>query len=164
MEELMRRYQAPLTRYLYRLLSSREDVEETLLDVFARVWLNASRFHFHASVNTWLYRIALNRACDLVRARRSRPQTVECTDGAQLTGSLDAEREALQRLIQGERALKLQRALDRLTAQDRSLLIYYYYEDMDYDEIQEITRMSYSVLKTRMKRARERLRRIVEPA
>src|SRR2546421_11634577 len=44
LRELVRRHQAPLYRFLYRLMGSEEDAEEAVSDVFVRAWRNAGRF------------------------------------------------------------------------------------------------------------------------
>jgi DNA-directed RNA polymerase specialized sigma24 family protein len=54
--------------------------------------------------------------------------------------------------------------MDRLSASDRELIVLYYLQDHDYDEIQAVTGLSYTVLKTRLARARQRLRQHLERA
>jgi RNA polymerase sigma-70 factor (ECF subfamily) len=163
LEELVRRYQAPLYRFLVRQLGSSEDAEEAAMDVFVRAWQHAPRFQYRAKVATWLYRIAVNIARDLHSRRKARPQetTPDSYDLAQAAiGS--AEDDALLRLDREDRSRTLQTALDRLSESDRLLLVLYYFEEREYDEIQEITELSYTVLKTRLARARRRLRDLME--
>lgn len=161
LEELVRRYQPQIARLLSRLLGSREDVEEALLSVFLQTWQHAPRFRYRARVSTWLYRIAINLAHDIQKQRSRQPQRAmnEQIDAARAQGN--AEEEALRRLRQEEQARSLQRALDQLPAIDRTILVLYYYEQMDYEEIQAITQLSYTVLKTRLTRARRRLRQLL---
>ena len=45
---------------------------------------------------------------------------------------------------------------------DRLILVLYYLEERDYEEIQAVTELSYTVLKTRLARARMRLRKLME--
>ena len=74
----------------------------------------------------------------------------------------DAEQEAFQRLQRRDEFQALHRALDRMNELDRLLLVLYYFEERTYEEIQEIAQVSYKVLKTRLTRARQRLRSLVE--
>jgi RNA polymerase sigma-70 factor, ECF subfamily len=162
LEELVRRYKRPLARLLARLLTSPEDVEEALLNVFVQAWQHAKRFQFRSRVSTWLYRIAVNQAYD-IQKQQKRLQAhlkLEATDYARY--QTNAEDEALHRLDREQQAAALQRALNRLSAGDRLLLVLYYYEQMDYEQIQGITQLSYTVLKTRLTRARRRLRQLLE--
>ncbi|WP_245847235.1 sigma-70 family RNA polymerase sigma factor [Paracoccus seriniphilus] len=56
------------------VLKDRPEAEETLQDVYIKVWQNASRYASNGlSPMTWLITIARNRAIDRLRARRSRP-------------------------------------------------------------------------------------------
>jgi RNA polymerase sigma-70 factor (ECF subfamily) len=151
---------------LYRLTASAEDAEEATLEVFLRVWRNAERFQYRSKVSTWLYRIAVNIARDLYSRRKSRPQEPwpddEEASATISTGS--AEQDALQALDADDRSRELHAALERLSDSDRELIVLYYFNDCDYDEIREITGLSYTVLKTRLARARQRLRHHLETA
>ena len=159
LEELARRFQAPLFRFLLRLMGSAEDAEEAALEVFVRVWRHAGGFGHRASVSTWLYRIAANLARDAHARRLARPQTAPLDDRELARCAAgDAEAEALARLEGEERSRTLRRALDALGADDRLVLVLYYLEGRDYGEMQAITGWVYPVLKTRLVRARLRLR------
>ena len=162
LEEIVRRYQAPLFRFLLRLLNSPEDAEEAALSVFLRAWRSASQFQYRCRVETWLYRIAGNIARDLYRRQKARPEQPwpEQPD-RELTAVDSAEATALGRIEREDRAQALQAMLARLGPTDRLLLALYYGEQREYNEIQEITGFSYPVLKTRLTRARQRLRRLM---
>lgn len=159
MQEIVRRYQPKLVRFIGRLLGSPEDTEEAVVDVFVRVWQQAGRFEARSSFSTWLYRIAANVAYDAQHKRKTRPQTLPYLSEEQMVSdAVDVEDVALKSLERDERAQVLQRALDTLTSSDRLLLVLYYVEEMDYEEIREIAQCTYPVLKTRLMRARQRLR------
>ena len=139
LEELVRRYQAPIYRFLMRMLNSPEDAEEATMDVFVRAWQHAPRFEFRAKVATWFYRIAVNIARDMHSRRKSRPQEPwpENYELAKMAiGS--AEDDALGRLARQDRSKLLERALSRLSESDRMLLVLYYLEEREYEEIQKI--------------------------
>jgi RNA polymerase sigma factor (sigma-70 family) len=75
-----------------------------------------------------------------------------------------AEQDAMDRLAASERGQVLGAALGKLAEIDRLVLVLYYLEDMDYDEIGRISGLSYTVLKTRLARARKRLRSVLGKA
>lgn len=163
LEELVRRYRTPLYRFLARLLGSAEDAEEAALDVFVRAWQHAPKFQYRAKVATWLYRIAVNIARDMHSRKKARPQETR-PDSYELSQAAigSAEDDALLRLHREEQSKTLERALNRLNESDRLILVLYYLEERDYDEIQAITELSYTVLKTRLARARRRLKTLLE--
>ncbi|MBC8137596.1 MAG: sigma-70 family RNA polymerase sigma factor [Fibrella sp.] len=159
LKELAQRYESPLFRFLLHQMGSVEDAEEAVLEVFVRVWLHAGSFRFQASVSTWLYRIAANIARDAYDRRKARPQTAP-PDAYDLARHAvgDAAAEAMERLESADRSRILQQALALLDANDRLVLVLYYLEERDYKEMQTITGWIYPVLKTRLVRARVRLR------
>jgi RNA polymerase sigma-70 factor (ECF subfamily) len=163
LEELVRRYRTPLYRFLARMLGSAEDAEEATLDVFVRAWQHAPRFQFRAKVATWLYRIAVNIARDMHSRKKARPQETR-PDSYELSQAAigSAEDDALERLQREERSKALEQALRKLGDTDRLILVLYYLEERDYEEIQAITELSYTVLKTRLARARRRLKTLLE--
>ncbi len=159
MEELTRRYQPKLYRFLMRMLASPEDAEEAVIDVFVRVWQQAGRFEGRASVATWVYRIAANVAYDTIHRRKTRPQTAAYVDDrAAASDVVDVEEAAIASVHRTEQAAVLQRALEALSPGDRMVLVLYYVEEMGYDEIKDVLHISYPVLKTRLMRARQRLK------
>ena len=162
LEELVRRYKRPLARLLTRLLNSPEDVEEALLNVFVQAWQHSKRFQFRSRVGTWLYRIAVNQAYDIQKQQKRLQAHLKMEEADYVRFQGNAEDEALHHLDREQQAEALQRALSKLNAADRLLLVLYYYEQMEYEQIQGITHLSYTVLKTRLTRARRRLRQLLE--
>jgi RNA polymerase sigma-70 factor (ECF subfamily) len=163
LEELTRRYQAPIYRFLLRMLGSPEDAEEAALEVFVRAWRNADRFQYRARVFTWLYRIANNLARDIHARKTIRPPEMPLEEHSFALGEIgSAEEDALRGLEREEQSHLLLLALDRLSEGDRLLLALYYLEEREYEEIQAMTGLSYTVLKTRLMRARRRLRALLD--
>src|SRR5689334_18129961 len=138
------------------MMGSHDDAEDAALEVFVRAWKNAPLFQYRAKVATWLYRIAVNIARDAHSRKQARPKEVwiESTEMQRLSvGS--AEEDALRRVDREEQSSALKRALARLSDDDRLILVLYYLDDREYEEIQAITGLSYTVLKTRLARARK---------
>lgn len=163
LQELVQRYQAPLQRFLGRLLGSTDDADDAVVDVFIKAWQHAGRFGFRAKVSTWLYRIALNLARDAHSRKQTHPESPwpnEREFAHMEAGS--AEDDALGNLHRARMADVLNRGLARLAPLDRAVLVLYYVEDRDYPEIQAITGLSYTVLKTRLARARRRLKDVLD--
>jgi RNA polymerase sigma-70 factor (ECF subfamily) len=164
-EEIVRRHQGPIYRFLLRALGSAADAEEAGVEVFVRAWQHAGRFQFRASVSTWLFRIALNIARDM-RGRRRSVQFEPLPEDEALIGEFaeSAEDTAMRAASEEYRHQALALGLESLSASDRGILILYYLEEKEYEEIQAITGLSYTVLKTRLARARRRLREALESA
>ena len=75
-DELIRRKTAPLMKVIWRITRDKEEARDIVQVVFLRVWEKRQRFDPRWSPNTWLYRIGVNLAIDLVRTRRHRDQAL----------------------------------------------------------------------------------------
>ena len=83
-EELVRRYQRPITNYVYRMLNDYDSSLDVTQEVFIKVYNSLRKYSSEYKFSTWLYRIAHNAAIDHMR-RNSVPQQsleTENSDGA----------------------------------------------------------------------------------
>jgi RNA polymerase sigma-70 factor (ECF subfamily) len=154
---LFERHQGMIYSLLYRMLGSRDDADELLPEVFLRVWNGASRFQSRSNPATWIYRIASNACIDRLRRRPTLASVAleELGDSPELAAvSFDPDR----RLVLAEERARLQRSLLGLPPEDRLLITLYHLQDRSYEEICQITGLSCALLKSRLFRARQRLR------
>ena len=66
-------YRRELQVHCYRMLGSVQDAEDALQDTLVAAWQGLGGFGAHASIRTWLYRIATNKCLNALRAARRRP-------------------------------------------------------------------------------------------
>ena len=146
LREIFESHETLLRKLIYRNLGSREDAEELVATTFLKFWRSAHRYRGASSLRSYLIRIALNLCHD---ASRKRPPTFAPEPPAAST-----EVHPL--------ADQIRLGLLRLEREDRELLSLYYLEDWDYNEICDSLGITYDVLRTRLVRARKKLRSIVE--
>ena len=72
--ELVEPYRAELHLHCYRILGSIQDAEDALQEALLAAWRGLGGYEERASVRTWLYSIATNRALNVLRAAKRRPQ------------------------------------------------------------------------------------------
>ena len=89
-EELVRRYQRPITSYVYRMLGDHESALDVTQEVFIKVYNSLSRYSSEYKFSTWLYRIAHNAAIDHIRRNSVIGQSLE-TEAADGTYQLQLE-------------------------------------------------------------------------
>ena len=154
---LFGRYQAIVYNLLYRMLGNRDDADELLPDVFLNVWKGAARFQARANPATWIHRIAANACIDRLRRRPPAP-SMSLEDLADREDLAAVPYDPLLRLVQAEQRAQLQAGLMALSPDDRLLITLYHLQDRSYDEIRAITGLTYALLKSRLFRARQRLR------
>src|SRR5947209_10902255 len=79
-ETLVRRWQAPVARFVARLVGPHGPVADLCQDVFLRAYVAGPRYRDHGSFSTWLFQIALNAARDHGRRCARRPQPLPETE------------------------------------------------------------------------------------
>lgn len=156
---LVSRYRDRLGRYARHMLGNREDAEEALQDAFVRGYRSLARCDDPSRFGAWLYGILVNR-CRTAGARAARRRRLFVRDEAALNGH-QAGPDAAER---AEFADAVERALARLTPDHREAFLLKHIEDLDYEEIAELTGAGVSALKMRVKRAREQLQALLGEA
>src|SRR6266568_4001357 len=154
---LVSRYRDRLGRYALHMLGDREDAEEALQDSFVRAYRSLARCDDPARFGAWLYGILVNR-CRTSGARAAR-RRLFVRDADALHGAARADQS--DRL---EWTDAVDRALARLAPESREAFLLKHVEDLEYEEIAELTGAGVSALKMRVKRAREQLQRYLREA
>ncbi|MEJ5250835.1 MAG: sigma-70 family RNA polymerase sigma factor [Chthonomonadetes bacterium] len=158
---LMERHGGGVLRFLERIVGNRSEAEELLTEVFLKVWQHAGRFGHRGLVRNWIYTIAANLARDVLRRRKVREpiaaESLEMLGQEPDPAGVDPLRETLGR----ERSEILQRSIDRLHPTDRMLIVLYHFQENSLEEIEQITGIPRNVAKSRLFRARRKLRDIL---
>ncbi|NLN76761.1 MAG: sigma-70 family RNA polymerase sigma factor [Armatimonadetes bacterium] len=161
---LLRRHERPVYSLLYRMLSNHEDSEEALAEVFVKVWRGAAFFKGNSSFTTWLYRIASNTAKDFLRSRKTRRdvsmEDIVINELDIIQRSNADSGDPSQRLMEAEDRTQILRAMEGLSENDRLLINLYHFQECDYSQLAEITGIAPNILKVRLFRARQRLRKL----
>ena len=144
-------YYPRLARFLLRVTRDPSIVIEIINDVFFVVWNKASEFRGDSSLSTWIFSIAYRRGARLF----SRMRPTEVLQDGDLTQCDHAESEGLRR--------DLDKALERVSPEQRAVIELTYYFGYSYSEIGEILGCPENTVKTRMFHARRALRSVMEP-
>jgi RNA polymerase sigma-70 factor (ECF subfamily) len=153
-------YQGRIFGYLGRMGLDSASAEDIAQETFLRLWRNARQFDPSlGGPTTWILTIARN----LALSHLSRPERrVEIEDGAEPPDIPSDARPPDEALLAKQQGARLHAALARLAPKDRSLLAASYFEDIDLAEIAHVEGCSAGAVKTRLHRARARLRTILE--
>lgn len=117
------------------VLKDRPEAEETLQEVYIKIWQNATRYASNGlSPMTWLITIARNRAIDRLRARNSRPATAP-TDAAATLPSGEPGPEAAA--IRAQEWRMLDECLSQLADQQAGAVRAVYLEGVTYADLAE---------------------------
>ena len=154
-EALYRIYHPRLDRFLGLMTSRRTIVEEALNDTMLVIWKRSDTFNRQSKVSTWIFAIAYRTA---LKALRTQDEAVD-TQPLEEIASDDAGPE--QRVSAGETRAALERALDGLSPEQRSVLVLTYFHDLPYAEIARVVDCPVDTVKTRMFHGRRRLRALL---
>jgi len=166
LRELWERHHRMIYNLAYRMLGSHDDAEEMVPELFLKVWRNANRFGGRSRVTTWMYQMASNLAVDRLRSRKSRAFSLleDVQEGSEETLPLvDDSSQPEDAYLRSEAAEQLHIALGKLTADDRLLVTLYHLQGHSYEEIEEITGLSNANIKSKLFRARQRLKKHLAP-
>jgi RNA polymerase sigma-70 factor (ECF subfamily) len=146
--QIVLRYERRVRSVLARLLDDERDVEEAAQDVFVQAWRGLSRYRGEAAFFTWLYRIAVNEA--LMRRRRRQLPITDLDEVAVTAPEPDVDEGWL---IARVRALP-----DEL----RVPLVLRDLEGLSNQEVADVLDLSVAAAKSRIHRARMRIRAELE--
>jgi len=159
-EELVRRYQRPISAYVYRMVGDYDAALDLTQEIFIKVYGSLSRYRSEFKFSTWIYKIAHNSAVDhlrrmggrelsLINGREDDLYEVPIDSGA-LTPEQESERE--------ERRVEIESVVRALPSAYRELIVLRHSQDLTYEEIVDVTGLPLGTVKNRLFRAREMMR------
>lgn len=159
-EELVRRYQRPITGYVFRLTGDYEASLDVTQEVFIKVYNSIEKYSPEYKFSTWLYRIAHNAAVDHLRRNSITPQSLE-TENAEGAYEIQIESRTPSPEQDRERSewrIEIDAVVRCLPAPYRDLILLRHARDLSYDEIADVTGLPLGTVKNRLFRAREMMR------
>ncbi len=160
MGELYAAFSGPLLSYLTSQVRRREDAEDLLGEVFVSAMKDLGSFSGDLSgFRAWLYRIATNRAIDLARRQRRRPEEpLEVAE--QRVDEADPEADAIERV---ERA-RVRAAVMQLPEEQRRVMVLRVVAGLQAAEIAQIVGKRVGAVKALQHRALANLTKSLGPA
>jgi RNA polymerase sigma-70 factor (ECF subfamily) len=155
-ENLFRRYQKRLFRYLLGVVRNEAVAEELVCETMADVWRNSSTFQGRSRVSTWIFGIASHKAKTALR----RPQPLEA-DPEMIARLEDPAPGPADEVIRKELAEQVRAAIELLTPEHRQVVELTFMQGFSYQEIVEIVSCPVNTVKTRMFYAKRRLREVL---
>lgn len=158
---LVKRYEQYVFTLAMRMVKNREDAHEVAQDSFLRAFRYLPDFRGESKFSTWLYKIV--RSTSLNRLRKENPDMVSLDDDARpVTLPHAAAPDASGKLEREERNALIQKAIAMLSPDDALVITLFYLYEHSLDEICQITDLSMSNAKTKLCRARQRLKSILD--
>ena len=159
-EELVRRYQRPISAYVYRMVGDYDCALDLTQEIFIKIYASLSRYRPEFKFSTWIYKIAHNAAIDHLRRNAGRERSLGNGTESE-PQQLTIESKGLSPEQQSERAerrLEIESVIRLLPTAYRELIVLRHSQDLTYEEIVEVTGLPLGTVKNRLFRAREMMR------
>ena len=139
---LVSQYSESLYWKVRRIVIDHDDANDVLQNAFIKAWSNLDTFQGKSTLATWLYRIAINEALDLIRKQRNEQQ-VSTEEHPTVAAQLMADE-----YFDGDAtAAKLQQAIASLPDVQRTVFTLRYYDEMKYSEMSKVLDTTEGALK-----------------
>ena len=152
-DELFSRYKQPIYGFFRRRVAESTQAEELTQETFVAVLRAAARYEPRALFRTYLYAIGFK----ILRAHR-RKAAFRATFFGQRNSAPDPSKSDAT-----ESGLWVRRAVEKLEAMDREILLLREFEQLSYAEIADLLQLPLNTVRSRLFRARTALRNLLEP-
>jgi RNA polymerase sigma-70 factor, ECF subfamily len=137
-----------------RVVYDCHDAEDVTQKVFVNIHSKLKKFRFQSSFKTWIYRIAVNCAIDYARkVSREKDKIKEYGREFKITMDLDQQDQA----VFGNDSACAGRILEALSDDQKACIVLRSVEGLSYKEIADTLKIKINTVRTRLKRAREKL-------
>jgi RNA polymerase sigma-70 factor, ECF subfamily len=163
---LVVRHSYTIFRVAFRITGDQGDAEDVVQETFLRAYLKLQSFESRSKFATWIYRIAVNYALNLRNKRQPEAafQIAAEADGAQDQVQVADTAASPERLLHSQEIEALQaRAMQKLTATERTAFVLRHMEACTTEEIAATLRIAPNAAKQAVFRAVQKLRRDLAP-
>lgn len=168
-QTLVEKYENRVYNLCMRMVNDEVESRDLTQEVFLKVYRSIMKYQHTYSFYTWVYRITVNCCIDYIRKKKRRAQTVSLTSHNASEGADPVrEHEIPDTTYVPETAMEkselremLNSAIGQLSEKLQSIIVLKEIEGFTYEEIAEILDCSRGTVKSRLFRARERLKEIL---
>ena len=161
---LVERHSRPIFRVAYRMTGNEHDADDVVQEAFLRAYRQIHRFEERANFGTWLHRIAVNCALDLLRSRgRLDRHYGGDPEEAEMTGAASSDPQQDRLLLSAELREQVAAAMEQLSGNERTAFVLRHFEGMPVEEIGKALGIQVNAAKHTIFRAVRKLRQSLEP-
>ena len=156
---LVERYQDRVYAMACRFCGCRHEARDLAQDIFIQIYEHIRDFQGRSSLGSWIYRLALNRCISFRRGQKRR--AVLGRDGP--VYGVSGETPPEEQLALAEENEALHRTLRKLPERYMTVIELYYFQELSYQQIADLTGVAVRTVETRLYRARQRLKDLLDP-
>ena len=155
---LTRMYQEKVYWVIRRMLIVHEDTDDAVQEVFVKVWKNIESFKEDSQLYTWIYRIAVNEALNVLRKKKRRFFVPLVNVENELSNEIDSGS-----YFDGDEIQKrLQKAILTLPEKQRVVFNLKYFEEMKYKDMAVVLQLTEGALKAQYHHAVKKVKDFIE--
>jgi RNA polymerase sigma-70 factor (ECF subfamily) len=160
-EELVARHRDRIYARAYTMMRNEEEAVDLSQEAWIKGWQRLKQFQGDSSFGTWMTRIVINLCLDqLRRHKRQRSESLEAME--EESGGVERLMPPVtvnptERLERGELRQRIDRAMDQLSHEHRTVLVLHEFEEMEYKEIAKTMGCSIGTVMSRLFYARRKL-------
>jgi len=165
-DKLVLKHKDRIFNLCFRFLGDYQEANDSAQEVFVKAYRSLKGFRFESAFGTWLYRIAVNTCKNKVKSLdyRYTKKTVHLDNPGAIQDAhaleiRDETPSPLAALETKERMKLIQRAIESLPPEQKTVVILRDIQGLPYDDIADITGYGLGTVKSRLSRARLELRR-----
>ncbi len=160
-QQLVERHQSKVFSIIYGIVRNRNDAEDIAQQVFTKIYFSLKGFDFRSSLLTWVYKITVNECYDYLRKQKVRKLVYESDMGVDDERTMENSQLAVEKRpavdVRTEKRDYLFKLLERVSEEERMLLIQKEVEGLTIEELAELTGLNENTIKVKLFRARQKL-------
>lgn len=154
-EEIYKAYSRFVYNVALRMVRDQQAAEEVAQDVFMALFRKLKTFQFKSSLKTWIYRITINMSINY--AKKNRNKSKEAYEYDDRINSYPGVNEVTQTVNKEYYENIVGKLLDMLNPEQRACIVLRNIEGLSYEEIAQSLNTNINTVRSRLKRAREKL-------
>lgn len=161
LENIMIEHGSDLVRLAFNYVKDKETAKDMVQNTFIKCYENLDEFRYDSSIKTWLYRITINQCKDYLRSWHYRKVQTKDAFESTIQSFLPSPEE---KVIRDSEQKEMEYLVLSLPKNNREVIILYYYRSLSIREIAEVTELNINTVKTRLRKAKQKLKILIEEA
>ncbi len=161
LEELLFAYEKRVYNIAYRYMGSEADAYDMAQEALIKIYKRIRAFKGDSSFSSWVYRVTVNTCLDGLRKMKKNVVSLETAveNGASFKDERSSTPE--ESALRQERQNDIQEAINTLSADHKSVIVLRDINGLSYDEVAKCLSVSVGTVKSRINRARQKLKEIL---
>ncbi|EJQ91947.1 sigma-70 family RNA polymerase sigma factor [Bacillus cereus ISP3191] len=158
-DEIMNKYGQEVLQLVYSYVNNKEVAEDVTQDIFVKCYKSLHTYKGNSNLKTWLWRIAINHCKNYLKSWYNKKVIVTEDDFTYM----ESQKESVEQIvIQNAEDSRLASAVMSLPIKYREVIYLFYYEELSIKEIAIVIEVKENTIKTRLKKAKELLKKGLE--